>query len=120
MHTFAANLTSRGAAACSECTREAFFQARIESPAGRWHTRWHTRRRANACSSHLVEVIQTLCAWAQDNHLAAGCLTVLAIDPYSLPRLAVLGVTDEGFAFYSAPITRPGAAARREEAIHHG
>jgi hypothetical protein len=118
MPVFAANVTARGAAACSACTQEAFFQARIESPAGRWHTRWHTRRRANACASHLVEVIQALCSWAQASHLTAGCLTVLAIDPYSLPRLSVLGITDEGFAFYSAPITH--AAAQREEAIHHG
>jgi hypothetical protein len=116
MPATAANLTPGGAAACSACTREAFFQARIESPPGRRHT----RRRVNACASHLIEVIQTLRAWAQASRLTAGCVTVLAIDPYSMPRLAALGITDLGFAFYSVPITRPDAAARRGKAFHHG
>jgi hypothetical protein len=104
------------AAMCSACSREACFQARVESAVGHEHT----RRRANACASHLVEVIQMLRAWARSSRLAAGWLTVLAIDPYAVSRLAAGGVTDHGFAFYSAPINRPGVAAGREEGCHHG
>jgi len=105
------NVTPDGAATCSECTRAACFQARVEWPPGREHT----RRRANACASHLVEVIQLLRTWARDSHLTGGWLTVLAIDPYALPRLAALGIPEPGFAFYTAPITpapfpRAGAA----------
>jgi hypothetical protein len=110
------NLAPGEAAACSACAREACFQARVESPAGNQHI----RRRANACASHLVEVIQMLRAWAGSRLLTGGWLTVLAIDPYALPRLAARGVTDHGFAFYSAPITRAGVTARLEEGCHHG
>ena len=123
------NVTSGGAAACDACPRAAFFQVRIEGPPG--HER--TRRRANACATHLVEVIERLRAWAGDSHLAGGWLTVLAIDAYALPRLAALGIPEPGFAFYSAPITaapngwaagtRPavaGAAARHEDEAHPG
>jgi hypothetical protein len=107
------NVTPSGAAACSACPRAAFFQARIEWPPGAEHI----RRRANACASHLVDVIETLRAWAQGSQLAGGWLTVLAIDPYALPRAAALGVAEPGFAFHSAPITplsisRSGMAAR--------
>lgn len=112
------NLTTRPAeaAACSACAREACFQARVESPAGQQHI----RRRANACAGHLVEVIQMLRAWAGSRRLTGGWLTVLAIDPHALPRLAARGVTEHGFAFYSAPIARPGMTARLEEGYHHG
>jgi len=95
------DVTPGGAVTCSECTRAAFFQARVESPAGCEHT----RRRANACASHLVDVIQLLRTWARGSHLTGGWLTVLAIDPYALPRLAALGIPEPGFAFYSTPIT---------------
>jgi hypothetical protein len=86
--------------ACTACTRPAFFQARIESPAGREFT----LRRVNVCASHIAEVIQRLRAWARRHDAARGRLTVLAIDPYALPRLAALGIVDPGFAFYSAPV----------------
>src|SRR5262245_5581509 len=92
--------TSSGAAACSTCTRAAFFQVRVESPAGREYV-----GRANACASHLVEVIELLSAWARESKLAGGWLTVLAIDPYGLPRMNALGLPESGFAFYTAPIT---------------
>jgi hypothetical protein len=105
MSALVAHVTPGGAIACSTCPRAACFQARIESPAGPEHTRRH----ANACASHLVEVIQLLRAGARE--LTGGWLTVLAIDPYALPRLAALGVTDQGFAFYSAPVgAGPGTA----------
>jgi hypothetical protein len=101
------------AAACAACTRAAFFQARVEYPAGPEFT----RRRANACSAHLVDVIQVLRAWARGRQLiSGGWLTVLAIDPYALPRL---GVADPGFAFYSAPIRHFCGAGRREEEYHY-
>jgi hypothetical protein len=110
------NLATREAAACGECGREACFQARVDPAAGHEHAARH----ANACASHLVEVIQMLRAWASSSRLAGGWLTVLAIDPYAISRLAAEGVTDPGFAFYSAPINRAGVAARREEACRHG
>jgi hypothetical protein len=95
----APNVTQGGAAACTACPRAAFFQVRVERPSG------HARRRANACATHLVEVIEQMRAWARDSHLTGGWLTVLAVDPYALPRLAALGIPEPGFAFYSAPIT---------------
>jgi hypothetical protein len=104
------------AVVCTECNRAAFFQARIEYPAGPEFI----CRRANACSGHLIEIIQMLRSWARARQLATGgSLTVLAIDPYALPRLAALGITDPGFAFYSAPINRFGAADRNKEEWHH-
>jgi hypothetical protein len=105
------NLAPREAAACGTCRREACFQARVDPAAGHEHPARH----ANACASHLVEVIEMLRAWASSSRLADGWLTVLAIDPYAISRLAAEGVTDHGFAFYSAPINWPGVAARREE-----
>jgi hypothetical protein len=105
MSALVPHVTPKGATACSTCSRAACFQARIESTAGSEQTRRH----ANACASHLVEVIQLLRAGARE--LTGGWLTVLAIDPYALPRLAALGVTDQGFAFYSAPVgAGPGTA----------
>jgi hypothetical protein len=106
------NVTPGGAARCSECTRAAFFQARVEWPPGRGHGREHSGRRANACASHLVDVIQLLRTWARGSHLTGGWLTVLAIDPYALPRLAALGIPEPGFAFYTAPITQPPVASQ--------
>jgi hypothetical protein len=121
------NVTPGGAAACHACPRAAFFQVRVEWPPGQ---PGHSHRRANACASHLVEVIEQLRAWARDSHLTGGWLTVLAIDPYALPRLAALGIPAPGFAFYSAPLsaapngrpgcTRPGAAARHEDEADPG
>lgn len=103
------HVTPGGPAACSVCTRAAFFQARVEWPAGREHT----RRRENACASHVVEVMDLLRAWARERQLTGGWLTVLAIDPYALPRMAALGLPEPGFAFYTTPISgrvtgRPG------------
>jgi hypothetical protein len=108
-------VTTEQAVGCTECGRTASFQARIEYPAGPEFI----RHRASACSGHLIDIIQTLRSWAQARHLTTGgWLTVLAIDPYALPRLAALGITDPGFAFYSAPITHFGAADRDEETHH--
>ena len=92
--------TLSGAATCTTCTRVAFFQVRVESPDGR-----ELAGRANACASHLVEVIELLSAWARASEFAGGWLTVLAIDPYGLPRMTALGLPESGFAFYTAPIT---------------
>jgi hypothetical protein len=104
-------LTPDGAVACVLCAREAFFQARVEWAAGREHV----RRRANACASHVIDAIQLLRAWGHDSEFTGGWLTVLAIDPYALPRLAALGIADPGFIFYSARLSTHGAARRREE-----
>jgi len=105
----ALNVTPTEAATCGACPRPAYFQARIDTPppSGR------TRRRANACASHLVEAMELLRAWNQAHDIAGGRLTVAAIDPYALPWMAAQGISDYGFAFYSAPITRPDPAARR-------
>jgi hypothetical protein len=89
------------ALACGLCGQAAFFLVRVESPAGRQHTRWRTR----ACSRHVVEVLLTQRTWATNSRLADSWLTVLAIDPYLPPRLAMLGAAEQGFPFYSVPIT---------------
>ena len=104
------------AVACCECTRAASFQGRVEFPAGHEFI----RRRANACSSHLVEMVQGLREWARASRFADGILTVLAIDPYGLARLMALGVADPGFVFYSAPISWRGEADRPEKESSHG
>lgn len=111
MSALVPNVSPSGAAACSVCTRAAFFQACGEWSGGHGLI----RRRVNTCASHVIEAIQLLRAWGHASGLVDGWLTVLAIDPYALPRLAALGITDPGFAFYSAPIARPVAAAGREE-----
>jgi hypothetical protein len=99
------NITPSAAVGCVLCAREAFFQARVEWAAGRERI----RRRANACASHVIEAIQLLRAWGHDSELTGGWLTVLAIDPHALPRLAALGIADPGFIFYSARLTAHGA-----------
>jgi hypothetical protein len=109
-------VTAGGAVACVLCAREAFFQARVEWAAGRERI----RRRANACASHVIEAIQLLRAWGHDSEYAGGWLTVLAIDPYALPRLAALGIADPGFIFYSARLTTHGAARQHEEVGGNG
>jgi len=110
------NFTPSGAVACALCAREAFFQARVEWAAGRERV----RRRSNACASHVIESIQLLRAWGHDSELTGGWLTVLAIDPYAMPRLAALGIADPGFVFYSARLMAHGAARRREEVGGNG
>jgi len=110
------NLTPTGAVACLLCPREAFFQARVEWAAGPERT----RRRANACASHVIDAIQLLRAWGHDSALTGGWLTVLAIDPYAMPRLAALGIADPGFIFYSARLSGHGAARQREEVGGNG
>jgi hypothetical protein len=103
----AQNVIPAEAATCSTCPRPAYFQARIDTlpPSGR------TRRRANACASHLIEAMELLRAWNQAHDIAGGRLTVAAIDPYALPWMTAQGISDYGFAFYSAPITRLDPAA---------
>jgi hypothetical protein len=110
------NLTPSGAVACVLCAREAFFQARVEWAAGRERIRRH----ANACASHVIDAIQLLRAWGHDSELTAGWLTVLAIDPYAMPRLAALGIADPGFIFYSARLSGHSAARQREEVGGNG
>jgi hypothetical protein len=100
-----------GVVECTVCTRAAFFQARVEWAAG--HER--VRRRANACASHVIDAVQLLRAWGHELELAGGWLTVLAIDPYAMPRLAALGIADPGFVFYSAKLTAHGIVGRPEE-----
>jgi hypothetical protein len=110
------NLTPGGAVACALCAREACFQARVEWAAGREPV----RRRRNACASHVIESIQQLRAWGHDRELTDGWLTVLAIDPYTMPRLAELGSADPGFIFYSARLMTHGGARPREEVGSNG
>jgi hypothetical protein len=116
MSAFTPGAAPSAAAACATCTRAASFQARVEYPPGHEFI----RRRANACSSHLVDIVQALRGWARASQLAGGMMTVLAVDPYALPRLMALGVADPGLVFYSVPISRPGGSARRAEELHHG
>jgi hypothetical protein len=115
MSAFTSGAAPGAAAACATCTRVASFQARVEYPPGHESI----RRRANACSSHLVEIVQALRGWARASQLAGGMMTVLAIDPHALPRQMALGVADPGLVFYSVPISR-GGGSRRAEDPHHG
>jgi hypothetical protein len=61
------------------CHRPARFQARLEAAPGPGQS--GLRKDAEACASHLTDVIQGLTTWASDHHLTDGHVTVLAIDP---------------------------------------
>jgi len=62
------------------------FQARVD--AARVGRKPRIRRRVNACASHLGTVVVALAAWAVEQRLTDGDLTILAIDPP--PRASAL------------------------------
>jgi hypothetical protein len=92
---------SGGCHADRACSRATCFQARVEATAGQVRV----RRRANACASHLVDMIQALTSWARDSDLAGSRLTVLAIDPGAAARArGMADPNDHGLAFSTIPI----------------
>jgi hypothetical protein len=61
----------------STCGHPPRFQARLEAMDGAQPV----RRSAEACASHLTDMVQALTTWARHHHLTEGQLTVLVIDP---------------------------------------
>jgi len=104
----------------AECLRVACFQVQLDSSCPR-----HAHRRANACAYHVPDVIEALRAWAGEQGLADGQLTILAIEPIAggwLPGQAVQpgppGQPElRGFAFSTIPL---GPAKRREPEVGVG
>ena len=90
----------------STCGRPSRFRARLEAADGRQPV----RKSAEACASHLGEMVQALTNWARSHHLTEGQLTVLAIDPPfdgpCLPAPADPGGPEvAGFAFSTIRLT---------------
>jgi hypothetical protein len=63
----------------STCGHPPRFQARLEAVNGTQPV----RQNAEACASHLTDMVQALTTWARRQHLTDGELTVLTIDPPS-------------------------------------
>lgn len=85
------------------CTGTPCFQIQLEAPA----SPQPAHRDAAACPSHLGEVVCGLAAWAQEQGLEGGYVTVLAVgpSPVSCPPAAP-SATACGFAFTSIPLYR--------------
>jgi len=82
----------------------ACFQVQLEASRPQ-----QARRQALACAYHVADVIEALRGWARERDLAAGQLTVLAIEPVAGGRQA--GGTDgpvtaalREFAFSTIPL----------------
>jgi hypothetical protein len=70
--------TSARAASCEadpRCTRAACFQVQLEASRPE-----QAHRQASACAYHVADVIEALRAWARDQGLGGGQLTILAIE----------------------------------------
>jgi len=68
---------SQGACdADSECLHVPCFQVQLEAS-----SRGQAHRQANACAYHVADVIQALRAWAAEQGVIDGALTILAIEP---------------------------------------
>jgi hypothetical protein len=91
----------------TECLHVACFQVQLDSSCPR-----QAHRRANACVYHVPGVIEALRAWAGDQGLADGQLTILAIEPAAGGRLPGAAVQSagpgepelRGFAFSTIPL----------------
>jgi hypothetical protein len=68
----------------SECHFQPRFQARLD--VARHGQKPPIRMRANACARHLGAMVVAITRWADEQHLADGDLTILAIEPP--PRLS--------------------------------
>jgi hypothetical protein len=88
------------------CLHVPCFQVQVE--AGR-----QLHRQVNACAYHVTEVIEAMKAWAGEQGLADGQLTILAIGPAAAGRQSgATGPQDlRGFAFTTIPL---GSAQRRD------
>jgi hypothetical protein len=93
------------------CTHGACFQVQLEASRPR-----QAHRQALACAYHVADVIEALRAWARDQGLGGGQLTILAVESAaggtSGPKTAGL----REFAFTTIPLTTipPGSVQRGE------
>ncbi len=99
-----------GCDADTTCLHAPCFQVQLEASRPR-----QAHRQANACAYHVPDVIETLRAWAGEQDLADGQLTILAIEPAAggrIPDLAGQPSQPElrGFAFSTIPL---GSVQRR-------
>lgn len=92
----------------TQCLHMACFQVQLDSSCPR-----QAHRRANACAYHVPDVIGALRAWAGEQGLADGQLTILAIEPAAGGRLPDQAVQAggpgepelQGFAFSTIPLS---------------
>ena len=98
------------------CGHPACFQIQLEASQPQ-----QAYRQALACAYHVADVIEALRAWAREQDLAGGQLTILAIEPAAGGRQP--GGTSGSktaalreFAFSTIPLKTipPGPAAHRE------
>jgi hypothetical protein len=75
------------------CLHMRCFQVQLEAPR-------KAHRQANACAYHVADIVQALRAWAGEQGLADGRLTILAIEPAGGGRQPEL----RGFAFSNIPL----------------
>lgn len=93
------------------CTHGACFQVQLEASRPR-----QAHRQALSCAYHVADVIEALRAWARDQSLGDGQLTILAVESAaggnSGPNTAGL----RKFAFTTIPLTTipPGSVQRDE------
>ncbi|HCU94748.1 MAG TPA: hypothetical protein DHU96_19420 [Actinobacteria bacterium] len=66
------------------CRRPSRFQARLDAGHG---TQGRLCKDAEACASHLADIVQALTTWARENNFREGNVIVLAIEPppYNAP-----------------------------------
>ena len=104
------------------CLHVPCFQVQLDASRPR-----QAHRQANACAFHVTDVIEALRAWAGEQDLAEGRLTVLAIEPAAGGRMPGQpgqpgqggGGQPElrGFAFSTIPL---GSAQRRDPEARSG
>jgi hypothetical protein len=105
------------AALCEACGGEAWFEARVDARTGDEPVSRH----AGACAGHLLGIVQGMSAWVRDNDLAAGLLTVLAVNPFGAggpgpAKAANWG--SGGSALCTIAIMRPARTASSVPPLH--
>jgi hypothetical protein len=112
-------LSGAPSAACDanpRCGRAPCFQVQLEASPPQ-----QADRQALACAYHVADVIEALRGWAREHDLAAGHLTILAIEPTAGGHQAngTSGAKNAAlreFAFSTIPLKAipPGPAPHRE------
>jgi len=74
-------MSSNACQADRACAFPPRFQAHLDAPQNAQHPR--IRGRTNACARHLATMVVAITAWAHEQHLTNGDLTILAIEPPS-------------------------------------
>jgi hypothetical protein len=77
------------------CGRAACFEAQLEARDGGHRV----RKNAELCANHLGDMVQSLTAWAREEGITCGQVTVLVIDP-CCPRTIT-----RTFEFAAIPLT---------------